>query len=36
VNFDPTDSGSTAYVAVQIENGEKKGPWGPIVSAIIP
>jgi predicted PolB exonuclease-like 3'-5' exonuclease len=36
INFDYTDSGSTAYIAVQIENGEKKGPWGPIVSAVIP
>jgi hypothetical protein len=36
VNFDPTESGSTAYLAVQVENGEKKGPWDPIVSAIIP
>jgi hypothetical protein len=36
VNFDPTESGSTIYLAVQIENGEKKGPWGPVVSAIIP
>ena len=30
------DSGKTAYFAVQIENDGKKGPWGPIVSAIIP
>jgi hypothetical protein len=36
INFDYGDSGSTAYIAVQIENGEKKGPWGPIVSAVIP
>jgi hypothetical protein len=34
--FDYTDSGKTIYIAVQIENGGRKGPWGPIVSAIIP
>ncbi|MDR2185082.1 MAG: hypothetical protein LBO80_05365, partial [Treponema sp.] len=34
--FDYGDSGKTAYIAVQIENGGKKGPWGPIVPAIIP
>jgi hypothetical protein len=31
-----TDSGKTVYFAVQVENDGKKGPWGPIVSAIIP
>jgi hypothetical protein len=36
INFDYADSGKTAYIAAQIENGEKKGPWGPIVPAIIP
>jgi hypothetical protein len=30
------DSGSTIYIAVQVENGEKKGPWGPMVSAVVP
>jgi hypothetical protein len=29
-------SGRTAYFAVQIENGELKGPWGPLTSALIP
>jgi hypothetical protein len=36
IQFDYTDSGKTAYIAVQVENGKKKGPWGPIVSAVIP
>ncbi|MDR0635447.1 MAG: hypothetical protein LBF87_00015 [Treponema sp.] len=36
VIFDYEDSGKTAFIAVQIENGGKKGPWGPLVSAIIP
>ncbi|MDR1866673.1 MAG: hypothetical protein LBQ77_00220 [Treponema sp.] len=37
IEFDFGDSGKTAYVAVQIENNEgKKGPWGPLVSALIP
>jgi hypothetical protein len=31
----PNDSGKTAYFAVQIENEGKKGPWGPLVSALI-
>jgi hypothetical protein len=30
------DSGKTAYFAVQIENEGRKGPWGPLVSALIP
>jgi hypothetical protein len=30
------DSGKTAYFAVQIENEGKKGPWGPLVNALIP
>jgi hypothetical protein len=30
------DSGKTAYFAVRIENEGKKGPWGPLVSALIP
>jgi hypothetical protein len=30
------DSGKTAYFAVQIENEGKKGPWGPLVLALIP
>jgi hypothetical protein len=36
IEFDFGDSGKTAYFAVQIENEGKKGPWGPLVSAIIP
>ena len=36
IEFDFGDSGKTAYFAVQIENNGKKGPWGPVVSAIIP
>ncbi|MDR2260364.1 MAG: hypothetical protein LBE06_05395 [Azoarcus sp.] len=36
IEFDFGDSGKTAYFAVQIENDGKKGPWGPIVSALIP
>jgi hypothetical protein len=37
LQFDYSESGQTAYVAVQIENsGGKQGPWGPIVSALIP
>jgi hypothetical protein len=36
VVFDFEDSGKTAYLAVQIENGSKKGAWGPLVNAIIP
>ena len=36
IEFDFGDSGKTAYFAVQIENGGKKGPWGPLVSALIP
>ncbi|MDR2793100.1 MAG: hypothetical protein LBB61_05470 [Treponema sp.] len=36
IEFDFGDSGKTAYFAVQIENDGKKGPWGPLVSALIP
>jgi hypothetical protein len=36
IEFGFGDSGKTAYFAVQIENEEKKGPWGPLVSALIP
>jgi hypothetical protein len=36
ITFDFGDSGKTAYFAVQIENEGKKGPWGPLVSALIP
>ena len=36
MEFDFDESGKTAYFAVQIENEGKKGPWGPLVSALIP
>jgi hypothetical protein len=37
VQFDYNESGHTTYFAVQIENsGGKQGPWGPMVSALIP
>jgi hypothetical protein len=36
IEFDFGNSGKTAYFAVQIENEGKKGPWGPLVSALIP
>jgi hypothetical protein len=36
VEFEYGDSGKTVYFAVQVENGSKKGPFGPMVSAIIP
>jgi hypothetical protein len=36
IDFGFGDSGKTAYFAVQIENEGKKGPWGPLVSALIP
>jgi hypothetical protein len=36
LDFEFGDSGKTAYFAVQIENEGKKGPWGPLTSALIP
>jgi hypothetical protein len=36
IEFGYGDSGKTAWFAVQIENDSKKGPWGPLVSALIP
>jgi hypothetical protein len=36
IEFEFGDSGKTAYFAVQVENGGKKGLWGPLVSALIP
>jgi hypothetical protein len=36
IEFEYGDSGKTAHFAVQIENEGKKGPWGPLVSALIP
>lgn len=35
-DFDYDTSGKTAYFCVQIENGKRLGPFGPITSAIIP
>jgi hypothetical protein len=36
MRFEFEDSGKTAYIAVQVENAGKKGPWRPLVSAVIP
>jgi hypothetical protein len=36
IEFDFDASGSTCFMAVQVENDGKKGPWGPIISALIP
>jgi hypothetical protein len=36
IEFGFNDSGSTVFFAVQIENEGKKGPWGPMTSALIP
>jgi len=36
IDFEFGDSGKTAYFAVQIENEGRKGPWGPLVNALIP
>jgi hypothetical protein len=36
MEFEYGDSGKTAWFAVQVENDGKKGPWGPLVSALIP
>jgi hypothetical protein len=36
IEFDFADSGKTAWLAVQVENDGKKGPWGPLTSALIP
>jgi hypothetical protein len=37
VQFGYEDSGKTAYFAVRVENSSgKQGPWGPMVSALIP
>jgi hypothetical protein len=36
INFDYTDSGKVVWLAVQIENDGKKGPWGPMIHAMIP
>jgi hypothetical protein len=36
IQFAYGDSGKTVYIAVQVENDGKKGPWGPMTSAVIP
>jgi hypothetical protein len=36
IEFAFEDSGKTACLDVQIENEGKKGPWGPMVQALIP
>ena len=36
IEFDFGGSGKIAYFAVQIENEGRKGPWGPMVQALIP
>ena len=36
IEFEFGESGKTAFFAVQIENEGRKGPWGPLVSALIP
>jgi hypothetical protein len=36
IEFEFGDSGKKCFMAVQIENEGKKGPWGPLTSALIP
>jgi hypothetical protein len=37
LNFDPADSGKTAFFAIRLENGNGEyGPWCPMFHAIIP
>jgi hypothetical protein len=36
IQFNFEDSGKTCFMAVQVENEGRKGPWGPMVSALIP
>lgn len=36
LRFEPKDSRKVCYMTVQVENGEMKGPWGPITEAVIP
>jgi hypothetical protein len=36
IRFEYGDSGKTVYIMVQVENGGKKGPFGPMTSAVIP
>jgi hypothetical protein len=36
IEFEFGDSGKMVYLAAQVENDGKTGPWGPMVSALIP
>jgi hypothetical protein len=36
IDFEFGDSGKICYMAVQVENEGRKGPWGPMTSALIP
>lgn len=36
LDFEFGDSGKTAHFCVQIENNGRKGPWGPMISSVIP
>lgn len=36
INFEPEDSGKTAYFCGRIEQGDRKGPWGPVTGGKIP
>jgi hypothetical protein len=36
IEFEFGDSDKTCYMAVQVENEGKKGPWGTLFSAVIP
>jgi len=36
IQFTPADGGKTCYMAAQVENKRKKGPWGPMTSKMIP
>ncbi len=36
IDFEFGDSGKRAWLAAQIENEGKKGPWGPMISAVVP
>jgi hypothetical protein len=36
IEFDFGDSGKTAYFAVQVENDNKKGPWGLVFPLLFP
>jgi len=36
IRFNYEDSRKFVCIAVQVENGDKKGPWGPMIQAAIP